>query len=347
MNLLYAAIFLLLALAGVVIRKTYCYVPVRELKRRAAADDAVAKKIYPVAAYGSSLRALLWLYIGLFTAASLIILARELNILISLFVVGPVLWAAFSWLPNSRVTKIGTKLTLFVTPAILGLLNYLHPILGRSSEAVRRRTSINEHTGMYEKEDLVRLIEQLQWQKNSRFTPEELEIAHRALTFDSRKVGDIISKTKKLKSVLANDIVGPLLIDDLHKSQVDYALVRAKKGGEPVGTLAFRDLGIASEGKVADLMDDKVYYVHQNDSLADVLHAFFVTNQPVFVVVNSFEELLGIVSVENILHQLLGHVPGHDFDQFADLQAVAKRHHHPKTDQHEPETGKSDDKVLE
>jgi Mg2+/Co2+ transporter CorB len=83
---------------------------------------------------------------------------------------------------------------------------------------------------------------------------------------------------------------------------------------------------LKSTGRVKDVMHSTVYYVHEDDDLGEALHAFFVTNFPLFVVVNSFEEFTGTVSVENILQQLLGHVPGSDFDQYADIKAVAKRH---------------------
>jgi CBS domain containing-hemolysin-like protein len=85
-------------------------------------------------------------------------------------------------------------------------------------------------------------------------------------------------------------------------------------------------------------MDETVYYVHENDTLSEALHAFFVTNHPMFIVVNSFEEFVGIITVENILHQLLGHIPGEEFDQYANLSAVAAKHEHkPKEPKKEAE----------
>jgi CBS domain containing-hemolysin-like protein len=348
MSLIFAIILLFLAIGGVVVRKTYYYVPVRELKRRAEGKDNLAKKIYPAVAHGSSLRALLWLYIGLTTAASLILLARTLPVWASLLIVGPILWAAFSWLPASRVTKIGARLTIFITPPILWILNFLHPILSRSTDAIQKHTTINDHTGIYEREDLLKLIEELEWQKDSRITPEELEIAKNALNFGEYSVGDILTSRKKLKTVLATDTIGPILIDELHKSGQDCVLVRDKKGGKVIGTLEFKRLGLGSEGKVRDMMNAQVYYINENDSLADALHAFFVTNHPLFIVVNSFEEFVGIISIENILKQLLGHLPGEDFDQFADASAVANRHPKSQNAESDDETPvKTDDKVLE
>lgn len=348
MSLIFAFILLLLAIGGVVVRKTYYYLPIRELKRRAEHNDPLAKKLYPAAAHGSSLRALLWLYIGLTTAASLIIFAKSLPFWACLLIVGPVLWAAFSWLPASRMTKVGARLTMLVTPPILWLLNFLHPVLSRSTDAIQKHTTVNDHTGIYEREDLVKLIEDIEWQKDSRITAEELEIAKRALTFSDFSVADILVSRKKIKTVLANDTVGPILIDELHKTGQDYVLVRDKKGGQVVGTLEFNRLGLNSKGEVRDLMNSEVYYIHEDDSLGVALHAFFTTNHPLFIVVNSFEEYVGIISVENILKQLLGHIPGEDFDQFADVSAVASRHAKAKKEDESDETPViTDEKVVE
>ena len=125
-----AAIFLLLAIGGVVVRKTYYYLPLHELKRRAEQGEPLARRLYPAAAYGGGLRVLLWLYIGLMSATSIILLARLLPIWVSLLIVGPLLWATFSWLPASRVTPFGARLTLIVTPVVVWLLNCIGPWLG-------------------------------------------------------------------------------------------------------------------------------------------------------------------------------------------------------------------------
>jgi CBS domain containing-hemolysin-like protein len=332
-DFLLAVILLALALVGVVARKTYFFLPLHELKRRAGRGDEVAARLHRAAAYDNSLKTLLWLYIGLTGAGAIILLAKDLPVWISLLIVGPLLWAAFSWLPASRLTGPGVRLTTMLTPPIVWLLNYLHPILGRGADIVESRYVIPIHTRIFEKEDLLRLVERQQRQPDSRISEEELEIVKHALTFDERTVGDILTSRKKLKTVLADDTIGPILIDELHKAGQPYVLVREKAKGPVIGALDYTRLGIKSEGRVSDVMDSTVYYLHENDSLSEALHAFFVTNHPVFIVVNSFEEFVGIITVENILLQLLGHIPGQEFDQYADLTAVAARHtNKPTTD---------------
>jgi CBS domain containing-hemolysin-like protein len=325
-NIIFALVLLLLSLGGVVVRKTYFRLPLRELKRRAERHDAAAKTFYRAVAYGNSLRGLLWLYIGLTAAGGFILLARELHIWVSLAVVGPLLWIGFSLVPSSRVTKFGTWLTVLVTPIIVWFLNYLYPLLSRSTDTVRRRYTAPDHTKLFEREDLIHLIERQQEQEDSRFTAEELEIAVRALSFDDYRVVDVMTPRKKIKTVLASDTLGPVLINEVHETRQEQVLVRETAKGPFVGSLRFSQLGLDSKGHVRDVMAPTVYYVHESDTLGEALHAFFVTNYPVFVVVNSVEEYLGIITVEDILRVLLGHLPGDDFDQYADPEAVAARH---------------------
>lgn len=325
-NLLFALVLLVLALGGIVVRKTYFALPIRELKRQAERHDPLASKIYPAVAYGNSLRGLLWLFIGLTGAGSLVLLARQLPVWASLLVVGPLLWIAFSLLPASRTSKLGARLAVMVAPTIFWLLNYLHPALSRGASTVEKRYLTGRHTGLFEREDLLKLIEKQQRQQDSRLTAEELEIARRALSFDEHIVGDVLTPRKVVKIIMADDTVGPILIDELHQSGQEYVLVRDGPKGPFVGTLAFKDLDLKSSGHVRSLMKPTIYYVHENDRLSEALGAFFSTNHPLFVVVNSFEEYLGIITVETIIRQLLGHIPGDDFDQYADITAVAARH---------------------
>jgi len=303
-NFIIAAIFLVFALLGIVLKKTYFSLPIRELKRRAQKQDKAAMQIYRAAAYGNSLQSLLWLFIGLTSAVSLILFAKQLPVWLGILIVGPLLWIVFSLLPSSRVSKFGMLLTRIVTPVVAWLLNLLHPLLNRSADFVEKRLVPPRHTGIYESEDLLRLIDHQRTLEDSRLSDEELDIVHRTLSFGSFKVSDILIPSSKVKTVLAGDVVGPVLIDELHKNSQDYVLVRETKKGEFVGTLAFAKLNLKSSGHVRDIMESTVYYLHENDSLSEALHAFFVTNHPLFVVVNKFEEYMGIVSIENVLRNL-------------------------------------------
>lgn len=347
-NLLIASGLLLLALAGVVMRKTYFYLPLSELKRQAESGDELSKQLYRAAAYSNSLKALLWLYIGLTSAGAIIVLARNLPVWVSLLIVGPILWTVFSLIPSTRLTKIGIGLTSLFTPPIAWILNYVHPIFSRTADVVDIRYIKSEHTRIYEREDLIELIDRQQQQSDNRLTEEELEIMKRALGFSDHQVADIMTSRKKIKIIKSDDSIGPVLIDELHKAGQAYALVRDDKKGPFIGSLAYSKLNLESSGHVKDLMNKSVYYLHEKDSLSEALHAFFVTNYPVFIVINDFEEYVGTISIEQVIKELLGHIPGDDFALYGNMEAVVARHQKPETiEPKETEPDKTPDEVVE
>ena len=325
-NFIIASILLLLAIGGVVIRKTYSYVPLRELKRRAENHDPLATKLYPAASYESSLQGLLWGFIIVTSASGVILLSRVAPVWLSAIAVPLLIWAVYSWLPSTRTTAVGINLTKLVNPIIVWILNHTHAAIDRPTSAVANRYVTDEHTRLYERDDLLDLIEQQQNQHDSRFTDSELEIAKRALSFSDYSVGEIMTPKKLVKSVSVDNVVGPVLIDELHKSNQDYILVRESPKGDFIGTLAYKSLGLHSSGKVQEYMSPDIYYVHENDNLGEALQTFFATNRPLFVVLNNAEEYIGVVSISSILRQLLGHMPGEDFEQYGDPTAVVARH---------------------
>lgn len=342
-NYYLAILLLLFSIGGVVVRKTYYYLPFRELKRRAEHHDPLASKLYPTVSYTNSLRGLLLGFIILTSASGVVLLSREAPIWLGLIAVVLLLWAVYSWIPASRTTGFGVWLTMLVNPAILWIVGHLHRILDRPTKFVENRLALDMHTGLYERDDLLHLIEKQQDQPDSRFTEEELEIAKRALSFGDYTVNDVLTPKKFVKTVLASDTVGPILIDELHKSKQNHILVRESQKGEFIGTINYKLLGLHSSGKVKDYVNPALYYVHEDDTLNQVLHTFFVTNRPLFVVVDNIGEYVGIVTIDSVLQQLLGHVPGDDdvIEQYSTPSATVKRYK--KQRQH----AESDDSIVE
>lgn len=325
-NLILGIVFLILALAGIIIRKTYFALPEHELKRRAEMQVRDEVLLYRAVAYGNSLRVLLWIYIGLTSAASFVFLARYMPIWAGLLVVASLLYIVFSLLPATEVGSIGIALTKLVTPGVSWLLNYLHRPLRKASNVVATRYVPGEHTGLYERYDYLALLDKQQQQEDSRLMPAEVEIIKRALTFSDKRVSDVIIPRKKVKTLLADDTVGPVLINDLHEHSQAHVLVKESKRGPVVGTLAFKHLGIKSHGKVRDVMDSTLFYLNEDDTLLDAIQAYLTTGRTMYVVVNSSEEYVGIVTMDSVVRELIGELPADEFDTYNSITAVASRH---------------------
>jgi CBS domain containing-hemolysin-like protein len=63
--------------------------------------------------------------------------------------------------------------------------------------------------------------------------------------------------------------------------------------------------------------------VHEDFTLYQALQAFLKTKHHLFLVVNSFEELVGILTIEDVLEQMIGKPIVDEFDRYDDLRAVA------------------------
>lgn len=312
-----------LTLLAISLQKTYQSLPAKELKRRAAKGDEVASLLNRAVAYGVSLQVLLWLIIGLSAAGFFVVLSRAVPSWLAFMGSVALLWVGFGWLPATRVTGYGQWLARTVTPAIEWLLHRLHPILVRIGHLVKSNTHLTVHTGLYQKEDLIELLNKQNGQLDNRITPSELAFARTALMFEEKVVRDIMTPRRVVKMVGVNESVGPLLLDELHKTGFSRFPVFEKKD-EIVGTLYLRKLvDKKATGKVKDLMDKKVFYVNESQPLGHVLNAFIKTKHHLFIVVNEFEEISGVITIEDVIEQLIGRQIVDEFDKYDNLREVA------------------------
>lgn len=328
----------LLLLLMISLQKTYAAIPAKELKRRARSGDELAAGLYKAVGYGHSLRAVLWFLIGLAGAAFFVVTTLLLPVWAALVLSGLLIWLGFVWLPTSRVTGIGEYVARALAPGFAWLLNYLHPLLDRTIGFIRRHRPVTIHTGLYDIDDLLTLIDQQQAQADNRIDEARLDIARHALQFGNLSVHQVLTPRRIVKMVKADEPVGPVLMTELHDSGHSRFPVYDGKKDNIVGVLYLRDLVSAKHiGTVRTLMQPNICYVHEEQSLLDALQAVLRTHQQLFVVVNSFEEYVGVISIEDILEQIIGKPIIDEFDQYQDLRAVAARSAEADHEKHQAE----------
>lgn len=326
MTFIYILVLAALTLFTISLQRTYGSVPVKELKRRARAGDQLAAGLLRAASYGSSLRTLLWVLIVLIGAVFFTSLAHVTEGWFAVLVSGIVLWFGFIWLPAQEATRMGVWLAGKSAPAFEKILQYIHPFLDRVVAFVRRHRPVNVHTGLYDKDDLLALFERQKIQSDNRVDSQTLDIVEHTLLFADKKVSDILTPRRVVKAVSVDDTIGPVLMTDLHTSGHSRFPAYQGKQDNIVGVLYLRDLVRAKTGgTVHKVMSKQVCYVHEDQPLTEALQAILKTHQQLFVVVNSFEEYVGIVTIEDIMETIVGKQIVDEFDQYDDLRAVAKK----------------------
>jgi CBS domain containing-hemolysin-like protein len=311
----------------VLLYKLYNSVPALELKRRARAKDKRAEALYKVANYEAGLDILLWL-MGTAAGITLFIWSARTSWWLSAIIMLLTAWLVI-WAPSPKPDGWAGALAALFARYQAALLSFLHPVLGRLGSWFPPAGRVHVHTGLYEKKDLLELLSKQNKQLDNRIPPTDLGIAYGAMSFGDKTVSSVMTPRRKVKLVAAGDAVGPMLMDELHKSGFSrFPVVKdSTKAASPqiVGTLYLNDvIGHDGSGKVKDLARKDVFYVNESSSLRQALGAFLKTHHHLLIVVNDFEELVGVLSIEDVLEQIVGKPIIDEFDSYEDPRAVAK-----------------------
>jgi CBS domain containing-hemolysin-like protein len=326
MELFVLVLLAAIALVAVSLLKTYRHVPAKELKRRAREGDDVAAVLFRAVAYGTSLETILWFLVGITFAVFFWFVSLNTPTLIAILLSAGLLWYGFVWMPAREVAGLGKWLAASLAPAFAWLLGFLHPVIETVVRFVRSHLPVSVHTGLYDREDILELLQYQSAQPDNRVVQTELEIAFHALTFGDQLVRDVMIPRRAVKMVSADETVGPVLLTELHDSGFSRFPVYADDKDTVVGILFLRDLVKAKKGGlISKVMKREVVYVHEEQSLADALQAILKTHKHMYVVVNSFEEYVGIVTIEDVIERIVGKPIIDEFDEYDDVRAVAAR----------------------
>lgn len=305
--------------------------PLHELRRRARSNsDKQAQALYKLLAFQSSLKIFIWLVGTISGSVLLIFLAHISGWLVLAFVLS-ISWLLFddrfSVSPGGWLWRISS----FVAPVILPVVNFLQPLFGRAPGHLGRPTA---HSGVYEKEDLLELLHHQSGQIDNRIPEIQLKAARGALSFGDKTVLSIMTPRKKVVWVNGADSIGPKLMDDLHKTGfIRFPVIAG--GSKPtnpevIGSLYLTDLlkHLEKSGKVQDIMKKDAHFINESDSLLQALDGFLKAGQHLLIVVNNFEEVVGALTLDDVLSQILGQKISDEFDRYDDLRSVAG--HEPK-----------------
>ncbi len=328
MKLLIFLLVLSIFLTCILLEKAWKTLNYKELKRRARGVKANSdtNKIYKLVSYNESAKLLLWLAGSVSGAILFLIIAGISNSLGILFI----MFVAWVLLMQKPLDTGGTlwKLAGFVAKIVLAIVDFLHPVLLKISGLLKKLMPVHFHTGLYDKEDLLELLNAQNHQVDNRINELDLEIAFNALQFGDKKVREIMTPRRAIKLVAASDSVGPLLMDDLHKSGFSrFPVVKAptkEANPEIIGTLYLKDLLEHGEkGKVKDVMQAKAYYINEDQNLRQALEEFLKTHHHLLIVNNDFQEISGVISLEDVVEQILGKQIIDESNQPEDVRAEA------------------------
>lgn len=159
-------------------------------------------------------------------------------------------------------------------------------------------------------------------------SPDEKKLIVHSLSFSEQLVSTVMTPRSVIDSIKKSEFLGPLTLDELHKTGHSRLPVIDGDIDHVVGVLHLQSLlalDIKRSVTAEKAMEPRVFYIREDQTLQHALAAFLRTHHHLFVVVNEFRETVGLLALEDVIEALLGRKIIDEFDAHDDLRAVALR----------------------
>ncbi len=218
------------------------------------------------------------------------------------------------------VRAISTRLMDYCEPKVLEMLE-LYPGL---SKLVRSVDPPHDTAEISSREELEYLVAQ----SGVILTSDEKKLITNGLHFNQKTVESTMTPRGVIETIPKQELLGPLMLDTLHKTGHSRFPVIDGDLDHVVGMLHIKDLlslGKKETETAEAAMENRVFYINQEQTLDHALAAFIKTRHHLFIVVNGYRETAGILTLEDVIEALLGREIVDEFDVHDDLRVVAAR----------------------
>jgi metal transporter CNNM len=298
-----------------------------ELKRKADLGDLDARKVYSVRSRGNLLLVtLLTGNVAVISVLSIVldsvyhgvIAALLTTILITIFgeILPQAIIARYALTIGARFTGVVNILMIIFYPICKPIAWTLDKLLG------------DELPEVYSKPELTRIIEEHRFHASSEIDQDEVRIARGALSFGDRKIKEVMTPRSVATMISSDQKLDKVTVAKLKKTGFSRIPVYRDEGLNDIGGILFlKDLvGVNTERKTAaDLARPKVYFVNIDDNLDETLNAFLKTRNHLFVVIDEFSAVHGIITIEDVLEEIIDREIADEFDRYDDMRKVARR----------------------
>jgi metal transporter CNNM len=296
-----------------------------DLKRKAELGDWAAKKIYRLRRDGNLLlctllignvavNAALSIFLGSLTSGFAAGLMATGLIVIFGEIMPQAIFARHALKLGARFTGLVRFFVIILFPVTWPIARALDKILGKEMPMV------------YSKKELIKLIEEHEDLTQSEIDEDEERIIKGALSFSDKTVADIMTPRTEMFALPAKQKLNRRAMAAISRSGYSRIPVYEQTRDNIVGLLYVKDLiGGGWEKKTAGQAARKnVLFVESDKKLDELLNNFKESKQHLFIVLDKFGSVIGLVTIEDILEEIIGIEIMDEYDRHEDLQKRAQ-----------------------
>ena len=220
------------------------------------------------------------------------------------------------------VAKLSSKVYERIEPKVLDLIES-HPNIFKLLRTAAPLSG--ERYILQSREELVDIINQAD---SEAINDQEKQLIKHGLEFETRRVKEIMTPRDQIDTINKNEMLGPLVLDELHKTGHSRFPVIDKNIDHVIGVLHIRSL-LQLDGKrsvtAQEAMEPTVYFVREDQTFAQALAAFLRTRHHLFIVIDRYQKTVGVLSLEDVIEALVGREIRDEHEADDNLQVVAGR----------------------
>lgn len=277
-----------------------------EIKRKAQLHQPGARTLYVLHQRGYEPLIGLAIWQMLFTALFIICLIKVLPVLLSVFVATTVLTLGSEMLASFYMQKFLRRRLDLIWKVLGKMLSVVRPLSVPPARVLQKRFG-HEKPTIYSREHLLAILEAHGDSKISDVDRKEIQLIEAALEFPTKQVRSSMIMVDEFPRISRDASVGPVLLDELHASGFTWFPVHEVKQNHIVGVVSLYDLArMRSGGSVSSKLREDVSFVNEEAPLMELIDVYKKTHETVFLVTNRFDDVVGLVLLEQILNQLFG-----------------------------------------
>lgn len=294
-----------------------------EVKRKADLGDARAKKIYGVRKNGN--RLLVTLLLGNVAAISVlsIVLDSVSSGVVAAIATTGLITIFGEIIPQAVFSRFALELGSATAPIVQVVMWLLWPVAAPLGWILDRVLG-EELPTIYSRKELVGILQE---HGGTTIDPHEERIARGALTFSDKRISEVMTPRRLVMGVEQDQVLDESTIDSLHESGYSRFPVYDESLDHVTGVLYAQQL-IESDNHdqpVRLVSNRDVKFVHQDMPLDDVLNAFIQSKRHMFMVVDKAKKFVGIVTIEDVIEEILGVEIVDEFDKYEEQHRAAEQ----------------------
>jgi metal transporter CNNM len=146
-----------------------------------------------------------------------------------------------------------------------------------------------------------------------------------ALKFSDMIAREVMTPKKNVFKFYENDTIDDELIESVKKHGHTRIPVFMEKEDKVIGVVLVKNMIGAKRGQGVMDYSQKAITVTDTDTLGDVLDQFRNARQHLFIVTDEHENVLGIITLEDILEEVFGYEILDETDKYVDMRSMKKK----------------------